>query len=352
MPFDMIVGAKGSPVQLIFNTIFLQDVPIGNIDHSLYESFQQDERAARVIPLAFGDNYRGYKIIGSNKDLFTLRPSVNEDSIFTLSEGNFFTDKYQAVLGSEVAKHTGLKTGDTFKAAHGLFHNPLIGEDDAHDESYVVTGVLKPMYRPYDMGIFTDIETVWEIHGGHDEQAHEGDITALMVTPVDYTGLMQMYQETNQTNDAQASFPGQVLANVFNIMGNAEDVLYLISCMVIIIGFLTIIITLHWSVLNRKRDHATLRALGANKSAIFSLILIESFLVMLASGIAGLVIGHGIAYGIGFYMRRISYVYAAIGFDIKEIFILAAYTFTGVAVSIAPALGAYRQDAATNLTSL
>jgi putative ABC transport system permease protein len=352
MPFDMIVGAKGSPVQLIFNTIFLQDVPIGNIDHSLYESFQQDERVARVIPLAFGDNYRGYKIVGSNQDLFTLRPSAHEDSIFALREGSFFTGNYQAVLGSEVAKRTGLKTGDTFKAMHGLVHNPISGEDDGHDESYVVTGVLKPMRRPYDLGIFTDIETVWEMHSGHDEQEHEGDITALMVTPVDYTGLMQMYQETNQSDEAQAAFPGQVLANVFAIMGNAEDVLYLISCMVIIIGFLTIIITAHWSVLNRKRDHATLRAIGANKSVIFSLILIESFLVMLASGIMGLVIGHGIAYGIGLYMRNISYVYAAAGFDLKEPVILAAYTFTGVAVSILPAIGAYRQDAAANLASL
>jgi putative ABC transport system permease protein len=161
-----------------------------------------------------------------------------------------------------------------------------------------------------------------------------------------------MYQETNQNNEAQAAFPGQVLGNVFSIMGNAEDVLYLISYMVVIIGFLTIIITLHWSVLNRKRDHATLRALGANKRVIFSLILIESFLVMLASGIAGLVIGHGIASGLGFYMRTISYVYAAVEFDVKELFILAAYTFTGVAVSIMPALGVYRQDAASNLAGL
>jgi putative ABC transport system permease protein len=355
MPFDMIVGAKGSPVQLIFNTIFLQDTPIGNIDHSLYEQFQQDERVARVIPLAFGDNYRGYKIIGSNKDVFSLRPSVNEDSIFVLREGSFFTDNYQAVIGSEVAKNTGLKTGDTFKAAHGLIHNPLSGEDDEHDESYVVTGILKPMYRPYDMGIFTSIETIWEMHAGHDhghESEQEGDITALMVTPIDYTGLMQMYQKTNQSNEAQAAFPGQVLGNVFSIMGNAENILYLISYMVVVIGFLTIIITLHWSVLNRKRDHATLRALGANKRAIFSLILIESFLVMLASGIVGLAIGHGISYGIGFYMRTISYVYAPVEFDIKEIVILAAYTVTGVVVSIAPALGAYRQDAASNLASV
>jgi putative ABC transport system permease protein len=278
-----------------------------------------------------------------------------------LKEGDFFTGDYQAVIGSEVAKQTGLKTGDAFKAAHGLVHNPLSGEADEHDESYVVTGVLKPMYRPYDMGIFTSIETIWEMHAGHehegedeheDEHDHEGDITALMVTPIDYTGLMQMYQETNQNNDAQAAFPGHVLGNVFSIMGNAEGVLYLISYMVVIIGFLTISITLHWSVLNRKRDHATLRALGANKSAIFSLILIESFLVMLASGIVGLAIGHGIAFGMGFYMRTISYIYAPVEFDMKEIVILAAYTFTGVAVSIIPALGVYRQDAASNLGSL
>jgi putative ABC transport system permease protein len=351
MPFDMIVGAKGSPVQLIFNTVFLQDAPIGNIDHSLYERFQRDERAARVIPLALGDNYRGYKIIGSTGDLFTLRPSVNEDSIFALKEGAFFTEPYQAVIGSEVAKHSGLKTGDVFKAVHGLFHNPAPGGDDEHDERYVVTGVLKPMRRPYDMGIFTSIETIWDMHAGH-EHEQGGDITALMVTPVDYTGLMRMYQETNQSSEAQAAFPGQVLGNVFSIMGNAEEILYLISYMVVVIGFLVIVITLHWSVLNRKRDHATLRALGADKGVVFSLILIEGFLVMLASGAAGLVIGHGIACGIGFYMRTISYVYAAVEFDGRELFILAAYTFAGVAVSTAPALGAYRQDAASNLAGL
>ena len=354
MPFDMIVGAKGSPIQLIFNTIFLQDVPIGNIDHSLYEQFERDERVSRVIPFAFGDNYRGYKIVGSSSDLFTLRPSINEDCIFTLREGNFFNDNYQAVIGSEAAKSLGLKTGDSFKAAHGLFHNALSDEDDEHDKSYKVVGVLKPMRRPYDMGIFTTIETIWQMHADHDdyEGAYKGDITALMVTPVDYVGLMQMYQETNSGSETQAAFPGQTLGGVFNIMGNAQDILYLISYMVVIIGFLTIIITLHWSVLNRKRDHATLRAIGANKSVIFSLILIESFLVMSVSGIAGLIIGHGIAYGIGFYVRTISYVYAAVKFDIKEIFILTAYTFAGVAVSIIPALSVYKQDTASNLTSM
>ncbi|MDR2181551.1 MAG: FtsX-like permease family protein, partial [Treponema sp.] len=96
----------------------------------------------------------------------------------------------------------------------------------------------------------------------------------------------------------------------------------------------------------------TLRALGANKSAIFSLILMESFLVMLASSLAGLVVGHGIAGGMGFYMRTISYVYAPVEFDLREIVILAAYTLGGVAVSIIPALGVYRQDAASNLNSL
>jgi len=348
MPFDMIVGAKGSPIQLVFNTIFLQDVPIGNIDKSVYEKFKNDERAARLIPFAFGDNYKGYKIVGSNKDLFTLRPAVNEPEIFALQEGAFFTGKYEAVIGSEAAKSLGLKTGDKFKATHGLYTSLHNGEDE-HDESYVVAGVLKPMRRPYDMGIFTSIETVWEMHN-HDNEG-EGDITALMVTPKDYVGLMQMYQETNSGSDAQAAFPGHVLGNVFNIMGNAEGILYLISYMVVIIGFLTIVITLHWSMLNRKRDHATLRVIGTNKNTIFSLILIESFLIMLVSSIAGLAIGHGVSYCIGSYMRTISYVYAPIEFDITELFILGAYTLTGIAVSIIPAAGVYRYDAAANLTS-
>jgi len=355
MPFDMIVGAKGSPIQLVFNTIFLQDVPIGNIDKQVYEKFKNDERAARLIPFAFGDNYKGFKIVGSDQNLFTLRPAVNEPEIFALQEGRFFSDKYEAVIGSAAAKNLGLKTGDTFKATHGFYVSLFDGEDD-HDESYVITGVLKPMYRPYDMGIFTSIQTIWEMHSHHDhendnEESHEGDITALMVTPKDYMGLMQMYQETNSNNEAQAAFPGHVLGNVFSIMGNAEGILYLISYMVVVIGFLTIIITLHWSVVNRKRDHATLRVLGTSKNTIFFLILIESLMIMFASSITGLAIGHTISYFIGSYMRTISYIYAPIEFDIMEVFILAAYTLAGTAVSILPAIGVYRLDAAANLTS-
>lgn len=348
MPFDMIVGAKGSSTQLVLNTIFLQDTPVGNVDRTLYEELQQDERAAQIIPFAFGDNYEGYKIVGSDENLFTLRPGADEPYIFELAEGNYYREDYQAVIGSDVANSLGLKVGDTFEAVHGFLHNPMMAEGhEEHEKPYTVVGILKPMYRPYDMGIFTTIETVWEMHG-----EEEGDVTALMVTPHNYVGLMQMYQEMNNNTAVQAAFPGEVLGNVFSIMGQSEEILTLISYMVVIIGLLTIVITLYWSVLNRKRDHATLRAIGANRRVIFTLIIIESFLIMIVSGILGLAIGHVISFCMGNYMREISYIYSPVVFDFREVLVFLMYTMIGLAGSILPAFGAYRQDVAKNLAAV
>lgn len=341
MPFDMIVGAKGSPTQLVFNTIFLQDTPVGNVSGALYEQLSKDERVARVIPFAFGDNYAGYRIVGTTGDIFQLRPGLNKNPIFVLKEGRFFSGEHEVVLGAAVARKLKLGIGTSFKASHGVV-DAL--EHEEHAEAYVIVGILETMNRPYDNGIFTSIESVWEIHDNKSR-----DVTALMVTPKDYIGLMQMYQEINSGKDAQAAFPGAVMADVFDMLGQSEDVMAIVSYIVLAMALITIVISLYWSVLNRARENAVLRAIGAGRQDILKIVVIESAIIVLTSIVSGLIFGHLLAYVVAAYMQSTTALYAPAGFMLQELRIVAVVALLGIAASLLPAINAYKADVAKNL---
>ena len=121
------------------------------------------------------------------------------------------TENFPVVLGSEVAQKTGLKLRDTFLTTHGLAHNSP--ESEQHQHAMEVVGILQPMNLPYNKGIFTNVEALWEAHG-----TVNGEITALMVTPLNYGGLMEMYQEINKDSRAQAALHGAVMGDLFSIL--------------------------------------------------------------------------------------------------------------------------------------
>lgn len=342
-PFDMIVGAKGSPNQLIFNTIFLQDVPIGNIPHSIYEQLKADDRVERIIPIGLGDNYWGYRIVGTDSNIFELRPSPKDPSIFQIEEGRYFQEEFEAVIGHTVAEKLGLKVGDTFKSTHGVVHG---AEDEEHEELFKVVGVLKPMYRPYDAGIFVPIETIWEVHEG---AMVTRDYTALIVTPKDYVGLMQMYQEINYGKDAQAAFPGAVMGDIFAMIGQGEQVLTVIAYVVMLMALITVMVSLYWSTMERTKDNAVLRAIGAKRWSVFGIVIIESLIITVVGIAIGIAAGHGIAYGISQYLRESTAIYSPITFMTDELTLAAVVLLFGTAAGMIPAFAAYRTDVAKNL---
>ncbi|GHV26095.1 ABC transporter permease [Clostridia bacterium] len=335
MPFDMIVGAKGSAAQLVLNTVFLQDTPVGNVDGALYEEFSRDERVSRIVPLAFGDSYMGYRIVGTTADILEMRPSVKDEPIFQIISGRFFENPYEIVLGAAAAKILGLKIDDKITATHGL--TTLIDDHD-HNKAYTVVGILSEMRRPYDSGIFTSIETYRDIHGDN------RDVSAIIVTPNDYVGLMTMYQELNIGIKAQGVFPGQTVGELFGIIGQSEDVLRLVSYAVAALGFATVVISLYWSVLNRQKENAIFRALGAGRRHLLGMVIAESLLIMISSNVLGLALGHAIAAVIGGYLRERMAIYATARFETRELYVAAIYMLTGVAGALIPARSAYRQE--------
>lgn len=373
MPFDMIVGAKGSPTQLILNTIFLADSPLGNIPASVQEELLADERVERVIPFAFGDNYLGYRIVGSSADLFTIRVAPDKDPVFQLAEGHFFADEsrqsvnqadhdedhgedhhqdhhedhhedhhFPVVLGAEVARQSGLKLGDSFLSTHGLAHNGEEGEQ--HQHAMEVVGILQPMNLPYDKGIFTSVEAIWEAHASTDRE-----ISALMVTPVSYPGLMEVYQEINKDYRAQAALPGAVMADLFSILGQSTDILRAISWIVLAMALIALAISLNWSAVNRTRDNAILRVLGAVRKDILSIVIIQGLVIAVSASILGLILGHLSAWGVARYIKTTTAIYSPANFVIEEIWLILIAIALSLVLSLIPAIRSYRADVVEDL---
>lgn len=329
-PFDLLVGAKGSDNQLVLNTVFLQDRPIGNIPYATILSLrQQQQLVKKAIPLAFGDNYKGFRIVGTEPEIF--RHQVNELSPpwLQLTEGNIFSEPYEAVLGAKTAEMTGLKIGDTFTSIHGIASGPGT-EAHSHKHPYIVTGILAPVKGPYDQAILTDIHTIWETHEHHDEgvsgqdnstgrpltaaqrlakeaqpraesptlagdkKNELGDVTAIMVQPSGYSQALRLYQQFQNNRDSQLVFPAQVVVRLFALLGQGEKTWRFFGGAIIAITLFVVMLTMYWSALSRMREQAILRAMGASTRVLFHLLLLENAMVVCFGAALGWCLGEAV----------------------------------------------------------
>ena len=215
-PFPILVGAKGSSYQLVLNTVFLRDKPIGNITHDDMEKLASDPHTEAVYPLAFGDNYRGFRIAGTNADIFDFRPDKKKGPWLSIAEGRCFAEEGDVVIGSETARLTGLRIGDTFHSVHGAS-----AKGRAHNHTLKVVGILAPVKGPYDTAILTDIRDVWEAHGTAAEAQKE--VTALLVVPKGYKEAMQLLSLYQRQKDVQMLFPSQTIISLYAMVGQTKD---------------------------------------------------------------------------------------------------------------------------------
>jgi len=158
---DLVLGAQGSPLQLILSAVYQVDAPTGNIDYNEAEKWMNHPFVKTAIPLAFGDNYRGFRIVGTTPDYL-------EKYQAKIEQGQVFEKNFEVVIGSEIAKKLSLKIGDKFFGTHGDRE-----EGHLHEEySYIVKGIASPTGKVIDNLILCTVESVWEMHSGHN---HSGE---------------------------------------------------------------------------------------------------------------------------------------------------------------------------------
>lgn len=282
---DLVVGAKGSPLQLILSSVYHIDIPTGNIPYAEAEKWMRHPKITSAIPLALGDNWKGFRIVGTTPDYIHHYNA-------TLKDGHIWTHSFEAVAGSA----TGLQTGMEFSGAHGL----ASGGHDHENEKYKITGTLNPTGTVLDRLILTSVDSVLKIHGqeevehhhleNHHEEEHENpaEITALLLkvkSPIDMMNLPRMI---NRETSLMAANPALEITRLTAMMGLGTKTFAIITGFLITISCLSIFSGLAGNFENRMNDLAVLRALGFTRKRLFKLTLSEGAIITLGGVLFGL----------------------------------------------------------------
>ncbi|MFN0257806.1 ABC transporter permease [Pedobacter ureilyticus] len=344
---DLVVGAKGSPLQLILSSIYYIDFPTGNIPMKEAQKLMKNPFVKRAVPLALGDNYNGVRIVGTDSNYISLYGLKTES-------GKFWQADLEATIGANVAKEQNLKVGDTFFGGHGLTEM----KDEHKDHAYKVVGILAPQQNVTDNLILTGIGSVWKMHGDEGEtdehHDHEGETDHAHDEDREFTSLLIQYRSpmavamfpmmVNQTTNLQAASPAQESTRLFSLIGVGIDTLQWFAVLIMFIAAISVFVNLYNSLKERSYDLAIMRTLGASKGKLFSLIILEGLILTLIGTIIGVVLGHSILYLIGNYQESSQAKMNGLLFIKEEFYLLVAGLFIGMVASIIPAIQAYRSN--------
>ena len=303
---DLVVGAKGSPLQLILAGVFHIDVPAGNIPLQEVQALQKNPLVAQVIPLSLGDSYQGFRIVGTTPDYV-----VHYEA--TLAEGALWQQPMDAVLGASVARgivkasHADAPlVGATFIGSHGLGGSG--GGGHAHgDHPYRVSGVLAPCGCVLDRLILTSTESVWMVHEtatANDAEdleilKEEREVTVALVRYRTPMAAITLPRQINADTALQAAAPAIEVTRLLRLLGVGADVLRAFGGVLLAVAALSVFIALWNAVRERRADLDMLRMLGAPPGRVAGLVLCEAlWLAALASDL-GLLLGHALANGLG-----------------------------------------------------
>ena len=352
--YDLVVGGKGSPLQLVLSSVYHLDSPTGNLPYSDFERLRRDSRVLWVAPVGLGDNFSGYRIVGTESQFFDL-PDRNGKAFFTFAKGKVFENRFDVVLGSQVAASTGLGLGDTFFGTHGLVEVP--GAEVHRDFPYRVSGILAPTATAQDRAIFGTLESVWEIHETEDrlhsaiqgsallEGHREREASAILIrlkTP----GLrLWMGDEIRKETDGIAAIPiNEILRFQQGIIGPVQQALLFVAAAVVVVSCLTVLVTLHQAAERRRRDIAILRSLGALRREVASLVFAEGLLLTGGGILLGLLLGHGgLALSVGPFRDATGLILDPWRIPQAELVALGIMGLCGSLASFFPSLYCYRR---------
>lgn len=357
--YELIIGPKGSSLQLTLNTVYQIGVPIQNMPLSVYELLKNDKRVKLAIPYVLGDNFKNFRLIGTVPEIIT-EFEYKKGFKYKISQGEIFENDLEAVIGSETSERTGLKVGDTFNGSHGV--DSYEGAE-SHDEfRFKVTGILEKTFTPVDHVIFVTMNSIWKIHHHETENGmdtsdslkSENTVTSVLLklkNPV-YFDLVRRQINDNRYEgiNAQAVLPVFEIKQLFDIIGNINSILLVIAYLVIFVAAISILVSLYNSMNERKRDIAIMRSLGATKFTILKIIVMEGALISFTGAMSGVLLGHFVIYIMRNKISDLAGInISGTAFNIFELYILAGTIILGTFVSVIPALKAYNTDVAKNL---
>lgn len=386
---DLVVGAKGSPIQLILSSIYHMDNPTGNISLAEAQKLAANPMVKLAVPLSLGDNYRGHRLVGTDSTFLQLYG-------LEMQEGRLWQGDFEAVIGAEVARKHHLEIGDTIYGSHGLSN-----DGHTHDEHpYAITGILKPGHSVVDRLIISNLASVWRMHGdegadhnhdhdhakdhdhdhdlagieehehhhgeehGHDHPPVDGDsehdepqlvksmmgdigsgereITSLLIQYRNPGAIGMFPRLVNQNSSMQAASPALESARLFTLLGIGIDSLQVLAYIIMLMAALSVFISLYNALKSRKYDLAVMRTLGASQRELFGIVIAEGILLTFVGAIVGIVIGHTALYLIGTSTGSTTTLLIAFALLPQEMGLVVIGVVIGFVAAVIPAVKAYR----------
>ncbi|MEM6378859.1 MAG: FtsX-like permease family protein [Bacteroidota bacterium] len=359
---DLVIGAKGSPLQMILCSMYHIDAPTGNVSIGEIRPFLNPKHPLiqTAIPLSMGDNYRAHRIVGTETKILEIYDAK-------LAEGKLWERNFEVTIGAAVAKKVGLKIGDIFSSSHGFEDE----EEFAHDDtSFKIVGILEPSGTVLDQLILCTTQTYWlthahegeeEDHEGHDhapgehpqeipkpllQEDNEQEITSLLIK---FKGrnfqALNMQRSINENTDLQAATPAIEITRLFDLMSSAEQALRILAIVIIFVSGLSIFISLYSSLKDRKYELALMRVMGATPNKLFFLIVIEGLLLAVLGYLIGIFLSHG---GMQIFASVMEssyrYDFSGLTFLLQEGYLLIGALLVGFIAAVIPAIQAAKTD--------
>ena len=348
---DMVVGAKGSPLQLILSAVYQIDNPTGNISQKEARKLASNRLVKEAIEISFGDSYKGRRIVGTSHAYVDLYDG-------TLQAGQLWERSFEAVVGSQVAIEFDLKMGEVFYSNHGTD-----GMGHEHeDHPFVIVGLLNPSGTVLDKLILTAPESIWDVHGDHNHGDHadhadhdhdeDREITAMLIKFRNKMGMMTLPRMVNQDTNMQAALPAIEVNRLFELFGVAISTLQIVALAIMLLGAISVFVSMINALKDRAFEMALMRSMGASRSQVFGMIMLEAVLLGIIGTVLGIILSH---VGIGFlneYANEEFGISIAIWhIDKLEWVLMAGTILLCIVAAILPAITTTRIDVSKILSS-
>ena len=387
---SLVIGAKGSPLQMILCNMYHVDDPTGNVKIKDVKPFLSGRNPLidKAIPLSLGDSYKGFRIVGTTQDY----PELYD---VKTAKGKIWKDNFEANIGADVAKIANLKIGDTFYSTHGFLSDGMNGHEHGQ---FKVVGIFQKSNSVIDQLIFSTTQSIWEVHDNHDHEEealveestdnheghdhaegddhahdhnHEGHDHAASQKPLieevdqEITSILIKFKESskksfqaltmlrgiNENTEVMAASPAIELNRLYDNMSLGESFLRNLAMIIVFVSGLSIFISLFSSLRDRKYELALMRVMGATPTKLFFLIILEGLLLAVIGYVIGIILSHlGMSVFAGQMEDKYHYSFTAAKFLKEEFYLLGGALFIGFVAAVIPAYQAFRTDISQTLT--
>ena len=359
---DMVVGAKGSPLQLILSAVYHIDSPTGNISVEDAEEIKNNRMVGSSIDLLYGDNYKGYRIVGTEDkflDLYNVK----------IKDGKKWNAPFEVVVGAKIYSKLNINLNDELISSHGLRET-----GEAHvNQPFKVVGLLEPSNSVVDQLIITSPQSIWDLHDehdhddedheehdneDHDEHEHDHDdedhdehehgdkeITAMLIKFKSPMNIIQFPRQINENTNLQAAVPSYEISRLFKLFGFGIETLTYLAYLIILVSGFSLFINLFNSMRERKYEMALIRTLGASRSQLSVMVIFESLILTISGFLLGLLVSRlGVMFVSSLMEESLNYSLSSLYILNEEFWLLGLSILIGLISSLIPAIQVYKMN--------